>query len=303
VRIDWAGTILLSAAITMLVLLTSWGGTEYDWASTMIVGLGLGVVALTAALVWVERRVSDPALPLRLFRLRTVSVACAVSFVVGIAMYGATTYLPTFLQIANGASASNSGLLLVPLLIGLVGASMVAGQFVTRTGRYRWFPIVGMAVASVGMFLLSLMTTDSSNLESGAFMLVLGVGLGLVMQIMVLASQNEANVEDLGVATSTINFFRSVGGSVGVAVFGSLIASRLTHLLGSSEALSITPEQLHRLSDAEQARTATAFADAIGGVFLVAVPILLVGFALTWLLKETALRNTSGMALRGSLEH
>jgi EmrB/QacA subfamily drug resistance transporter len=303
VRIDWAGTLLLSAAISLLVLLTSWGGTEYGWGSAVIVGLGLGVVALTAALVWVERRAPDPALPLRLFRMRTVSVACAVSFVVGVAMYGATTYLPSFLQIANGASASNSGLLLVPLLIGLVGASMVAGQVVTRTGRYRLFPIVGMGVASVGMFLLSLLGTDSSNLESASFMVVLGVGLGLVMQILVLASQNEASVEDLGVATSTINFFRSVGGSVGVAVFGSLISSRLTHLLGSSEALSITPEQLHRLSDAEQARTAAAFADAIGGVFLVAVPIMVVGFAMTWLLRETPLRNTSGMALRGSLEH
>ena len=303
VSIDWAGSVLLSAAITLLVLLTSWGGSEYDWGSAVIVGLGIGVLVLAALLVVVERRAPEPALPLRLFQLRTVSVACAISFVVGIAMYGSTTYLPSFLQIANGASASNSGLLLVPLMLGLVGASMGAGQIVTRTGRYRFFPIVGMAVASVGMFLLSTLDTDSSSLESATYMVVLGVGLGLVMQIMVLASQNEAPVEDLGVATSTVNFFRSVGGSVGVAVFGSLVSSRLAELLGSSEALGITPSELHKLPAAERAQTAAAFADAIGGVFLLAVPVLVAGFALTWLLREKVLRTSSGMDRRGTLEH
>jgi EmrB/QacA subfamily drug resistance transporter len=303
VVIDWAGTVLLSAAITLLVLLTAWGGSEYDWGSSVIIGLGIAVVVLTAALVWVEGRAAEPALPLRLFRLRTVSVACAVSFVVGIAMYGGTTYLPTFLQIANGASASNSGLLLVPLLLGLVGSSMVAGQVVTRTGRYRVLPIIGMAVATVGMYLLSTLDTDSSNLESAAYMVVFGVGLGLVMQILVLASQNEAEMEDLGVATSTVNFFRSVGGSVGVAVFGSLVSSRLAELLGNAEALGITPEQLRALPAAERAATAAAFADAIGGVFLLAVPVLAVGFVLSWLLRENALRTTSGMARRGTLDH
>jgi MFS family permease len=218
-------------------------------------------------------------------------------------MYGGTTYLPTFLQIANGASASNSGLLLVPLLLGLVGSSMVAGQIVTRTGRYRVLPIVGMAVATVGMYLLSTLGTDSSNLESAAYMVVFGVGLGLVMQILVLASQNEAEMEDLGVATSTVNFFRSVGGSVGVAVFGSLVSSRLADLFGNAKALGITPEQLRELPAAERAATASAFADAIGGVFLLAVPVLAVGFVLSWLLRENALRTTSGMARRGTLDH
>jgi MFS family permease len=269
----------------------------------VIVGLGVGVVVLAGALVWVERRVAEPALPLRLFHLRTVSIACAISFLVGIAMYGSTTYLPTFLQIANGASASNSGLLLVPLLIGLVGASMAAGQVTSRTGRYRVFPIVGMGTATVGMFLLSTLDTDSSSLRSACYMAVLGVGLGMVMQILVLASQNECEVEDLGVATSTVNFFRSVGGSVGVAVFGSLISGRLTHLLGNADSLGITPEELHRLPASEQVQTASAFADAIGGVFLVTVPLLVVGFALSWLLRESPLRTSSGTDRRVSFEH
>lgn len=302
VTIDWAGTFLLSAAITALVLLTTWGGNEYEWASPTILGLGVGVIALIVALIAVERRVAEPALPLRLFRIRTVSVACAVSFVLGVAMYGSMTYLPTFLQIANGASASNSGLLLVPLLIGLVGSSMVAGQFVSRTGRYRTFPIVGMAIATLGMFLLSTLGADSPRTASAGYMVILGIGIGFVMQILVLASQNEAEIEDLGVATSTVNFFRSVGGSVGVAVFGSLVSGTLTDRLGDATALGMTPEQMHQLPLADQRELALAFADAIPGVFLEAVPVLVAGFALTWLLREGVLRTASGSARRGSLE-
>lgn len=298
VTIDWAGTVLLSAAVTCLVLLTTWGGSDYAWGSPTIVGLGAAVVALVVALILVERRVAEPALPLRLFGMRTVSVSCAVSFVVGVAMFGAMTYLPSFLQIANGTSASNSGLLLLPLLLGLIAASMFAGQYVSRTGRYRVFPIVGTAIATLGIFLLSTLDTESSRIESGGYMVVLGAGIGFVMQILVLASQNEAPIEDLGVATSTVNFFRSVGGSVGVAVFGSLVSSRLTHLLGDATALSMTPEQMKQLPVGEQAAVASAFADAITGVFLVAVPVLLVGFALTFLLRETMLRTVSGDARR-----
>jgi EmrB/QacA subfamily drug resistance transporter len=302
VTIDWAGTVLLSSAITALVLLTTWGGSEYDWLSPPIVGLGIGLVALVVALIAVERRVAEPALPLRLFRLRTVSIACGVSFVLGVAMYGSTTYLPTFLQIANGASASNSGLLLMPLMVGLVGSSMIAGQFVSRTGRYRTFPILGMAIATLAMFLLSTLGTDSPRMASAGYMVVLGIGIGFVMQILVLASQNEAPIEDLGVATSTVNFFRSVGGSVGVAVFGSLVTSRLAERLGDASALGMTPEEMRTLPIAEQRELASAFGDAIPGVFLDAVPVLLIGFALTWLLREGVLRTASGSARRGSLE-
>jgi EmrB/QacA subfamily drug resistance transporter len=303
VAIDWAGTAVLSAAITLLVLLTSWGGNDHAWLSPTILGLGAGVVVLVAALVLVERRAVDPAFPLRLFSIRTVVLSCAVSAVLGVAMFGGTTYLPTFLQVATGASASNSGLLLVPLLIGLVGASMVAGQFVSRTGRWKVFPVVGMATATVGMFLISTLDEHSSQLEAGASMVVLGVGLGLVMQILVLASQNEARIEDLGVATSTVNFFRSVGGSVGVAVFGSLVTSRLTHLLGDASALGITPDEMKALPAAERARLAAAFADAIPGVFLDAVPVMFIGFLLTLLIREVALRTTSGdEQRRGNLD-
>jgi hypothetical protein len=179
---------------------------------------------------------------------------------------------------------------------GLLTASILAGQVITRTGRYRRFPIAGMALASLGMFLLSTLGTESSRWESGAYMVILGAGIGLVMQIMVLATQNEAPVADLGVATSTVTFFRAVGGSIGVALAGALFNSRLTELLGGAAPTGMTPEQLGELPPAEAAGMASAFADAITMVFLYAVPLLVVGFLVTWLLKEIPLRAASAAA-------
>jgi len=298
VRIDWAGIALLSGAISALVLLTTWGGTEYAWGSGVIIGLGVLTAALLAAFVVVERWVDDPALPLRLFRLPTFRIAAAVSLIVGVAMYGAITYLPTFLQVANGASASNSGLLIVPVMAGLLSASITGGQIITRTGRYRVFPILGMAVTSLGLFLLSTLDVGSSRWESGLYMFVLGAGIGLVMQVMVLATQNEAPITDLGVATSTVTFFRTIGGSVGVSIFGALFTSRLTHLLGSAVPENMTPAAINQLPLEQRAQTASAFADAITTVFLWAVPLVLVGWVLTWLLKEKTLRTSSGHVAR-----
>jgi EmrB/QacA subfamily drug resistance transporter len=301
VRIDWLGTLVLTATISCLVLLTTWGGNEYAWGSPVIVGMGVAVLVGVAAFVAIERRASEPALPLRLFRNRTFNVAGGVSLVIGVALFGAVTYLPTFLQVANGASASSSGLLMVPLILGLLTASIGAGQVISRTGHYRVFPIVGMGLATVGMYLLSTLGTDSSRLESGAYMALLGAGVGLVMQIIVLAVQNEAPAADLGVATSTVTFFRSVGGSVGVALFGALFSARLTDLLGNTSSVeSLTPAQVAQLPAAEQAHLAGAYADAITGVFLVGVPLLLAGFLLTWLLKEVPLRTSSGQDQRNA---
>ncbi len=296
VRIDWAGTTLLSAAIICLVLFTTWGGSEYAWGSPVIIGLGVAAVVLGLAFVAVERRVDEPAIPLRLFRIRTFLIAAGVSFVIGVGLFGSITYLPTFLQVANGASASNSGLLLVPMMGGLLVSSITAGRIITRTGRYRHFPIVGMAVASVGMFLLSTLGTDSSRWESGVYMVVLGAGIGMVMQIIVLATQNEAPIADLGVATSTVTFFRAVGGSIGVAVAGALFNTRLTDLLGGAAPTGMTPEELGGLAPAEAAQMAGAFADAITMVFRYAVPLFVVGFLLTWLLKEIPLRSIKAPA-------
>ena len=294
VRIDWLGTGMLASAITCLVLLTTWGGTQYPWGDPVIIGLGLATVLLGLGFVAVERRATEPAIPLRLFRTRTFNVSAAVSFVVGMTMFGAITYLPTFLQVANGASASNSGLLIVPIMLGLLTSSIIAGQIITRTGRYRRFPIIGMAVTAVAMYLLSTLDTTSSRLESSLYMALLGAGIGMVLQILILATQNEAPVEDLGVATSTVTFFRSVGGSVGVALFGALFTHRLTALLGVSVPTGMTPEQIGQLPAGQQHLLAGAFSDAITMVFLYAVPLLIVGFLVTWLLREKPLRTASG---------
>ena len=298
VRIDWLGTGLLSAAIICLVLFTTWGGTEYAWGSPTIIALILATLVFGAAFVVVERSASEPAIPLRLFRMRTFAIAAAVSLLVGMAMFGAITYLPTFLQVANGASASNSGLLLVPLMGGLLVASIVSGQIISRTGRYRVFPILGMALTSIGMYLLSTLGPGSSRVESSVYMVFLGAGMGMVIQVLVLAVQNEAPAEDLGVATSTVTFFRTVGGSVGVALFGALFSSRLGDLLGGAAPEGLTPETIGQLPEAQRAQMAGAFADSITMVFRYAVPLLLVGFALTWLLKNMPLRATSASAER-----
>jgi predicted MFS family arabinose efflux permease len=302
VRIDWAGTVLLAASITSLVLLTTWGGNEYAWSSPVILGLGATALAGAVLFVLVEQRAAEPAIPLRLFRMRTFNVASAVSFIVGIAMFGAITYLPTFLQVANGASASNSGLLLVPLMGGLLVASIISGQIISRTGRYRRFPIAGMGLTVVAMYLLSTLDTASTRWESGFYMALLGAGLGMVMQILVLATQNEAPVGDLGVATSTVTFFRSVGGSVGVALFGALFTSHLAGMLGGSAPAGLTPAQIGALPADQQTMLAGAFAESITLVFLYAVPVLLVGFLLTWLLREKVLRTASAEAQRAAAD-
>jgi MFS family permease len=252
---------------------------------------------LVALFIGAERRAVEPALPLRLFRSRTFNIASVVSLFVGAAMYGASSYLPTLLQVANGASASDSGLLLVPLMLGMLGTSSVTGQIITRTGRYRIFPLIGTLLAAVGLFLLSTLDTGSSRWESGVFMAVLGMGLGFTMQVMIIASQNETRPEDLGVTTSTVTFFRTVGGSIGVALFGTLFASRLTHLVGDS-ARGLTPEQITHLPAGERAQMASAVAESITGVFAYGVPLFVIAFLVARLLRETPLRTESAEALR-----
>jgi MFS family permease len=298
-RIDYLGSALLMGAITCVVLLTTWGGTDYAWTSRPIGALAVVGALSIAGFMAVERRADEPVLPLRLFRNRTFTVSSVVSFIVGLAMFGAISYLPLFLQMANGASATDSGLVLVPLMLGLLSASVFSGRVITRVGRYRMFPIVGMAVAAAGMFLLSTMTAHTSQIQSSAYMVVLGIGIGLVMQVLILATQNSVAVGDLGVATSSVSFFRSVGGSVGVALFGALFNSRLVaYLMDAGPAATldpsaVRPETLPTLPVATRTAFVDAFAHALTDVFRYALPVVVLGFALSWLLKEIPLRSST----------
>jgi len=301
VVIDVAGSMLLTMAITCIVLVTTWGGNEYAWSSPVIVGLVAGAAGLAAMFFLVERRAVEPVLPLRLFADRTFNLASAISFIVGVAMFGVISFLPLFLQVASGASATDSGLLLVPLMAGLLTSSILSGQLITRTGRYRIFPIAGMGVASLGMALLSTMGAATPTIVTSAYMAIVGVGLGMVMQVLILATQNSVPVRDLGVATSSVSFFRSVGGSIGVALFGAVFSSRLaTELAGLRSTLGgdpgdLAPQAVQALPDGVRADYITGFADALTGVFLLAVPLMLVGFGLTWLLRDVPLRTSAAV--------
>jgi EmrB/QacA subfamily drug resistance transporter len=299
VRIDVLGAGLLTAAVSGVVLVTTWGGSEYAWGSPLIVGLSVASAVLLGLFVIAERRAVEPVLPLRLFRDSIFSVSSGISLLVGVAMFGAISFLPLFMQVAGGISPTNSGLVLVPMSLGLLGASVFAGQVVTRTGRYRILPITGTAVAAFGMFLLSTMEPSTSRLVSGVYMAVLGIGLGLTMQVLVLATQNSVRVADLGVATSSVNFFRSVGGSLGVALFGAIFNSRLAAELangGVAGPETVTPEAIGALPPAAHATVVDGFANALTTVFLIAVPVILVGFVISLRLKEIPLRAGSGNA-------
>ncbi|MER6017829.1 MFS transporter [Streptomyces anulatus] len=296
-RLDVLGAVLLAVASTCLVLVTSWGGTEYAWGSTTILGLAAGAVVTTVLFVAAEHRAAEPIIPLRLFRDSVFNVTGLVGAVVGIALFGAASYLPTYLQMVDGASATESGLLMLPMMMGIVGGSIVSGQLITRTGRYRIYPILGSAVSVVGMWLLSLLEADTSPLAYSFYQAVLGIGIGLVMSVLVLAVQNSVRPSDLGTATSANNYFRQIGGSVGAAIFGTLFAGRLSDALGVRlpagaelpDPESITPQIVHAMEPALRDAYIQAYVDAMPRIFLYLVPVLVLGLILAFFLKEKPL--------------
>ncbi|MEY2461004.1 MAG: hypothetical protein QOG30_2834 [Acidimicrobiaceae bacterium] len=293
VAIDYAGAVVLSITISALVLATTWGGVEYDWGSPMILLLGAVTLAGAALFLAVERRAAEPLLPLRLFRVRTFSLACSIGLLLGAGMFGVIAFLPLFLQTVNGSSASDSGLLLIPLMLGLIGASVLAGQFITRTGKYRTFPILGTIIMAVGIVLLSRLDSASSQLESGFFMMLTGIGVGFTMQVIVLATQNEVPAADLGIATSAVNFFRAIGGSVGVALIGALFTSRLATAVAGivPGQTALDPSQVEALPSDVRAHYVSGFAHALAGTFLFMVPLMIGAVLLSLLLREAPLRH------------
>ncbi|GAA3022485.1 MFS transporter [Kitasatospora albolonga] len=302
--IDYLGTVLIAAVATCLVLMTSLGGTTWEWGSWQIIGLGVLGLLLLAVFVQVERRAVEPVLPLRLFRSSTFSLVAVISFVVGFAMFGALTYLPTFLQVVMQVSPTMSGIHMLPMVLGMLLTSIGSGQIVSRTGRYRVFPIAGTAVTAVGLWLLSRLTEHSSTTEMSLYFLVFGLGLGLVMQVLVLIVQNSVGYEDLGVATAGATFFRSIGASFGVSIFGTIFASGLNRRLVedltgvqlppgfSPEAISSDPRSIATLPAPAQAGIYHAYAESITQVFLYAVPVAVLAFVLALFLREQPLRTT-----------
>jgi EmrB/QacA subfamily drug resistance transporter len=302
--IDYLGALLIALAATSLVLLTSLGGTTYPWGSAPIFILGAAGVLLTAAFALTERRAAEPVIPLKLFANRVFSAAGAIGFVVGFAMFGAITFLPLFLQVVDGVNPTLSGVRLLPLMAGLLITSIGSGILISRFGRYRKYPIAGTAVMTVGLYLLSRLGVGTGIVPTSAYMFVLGLGLGGVMQVLVIAVQNAVDYRDLGAATSGATFFRSMGGSFGTAVFGAIFANVLggnlrhyLHGLSLPPGLSgaaVSPGALAKLPAAVHGGYIEAVAHSLQTVFLVAVPIGAAAFALSWTLPELKLRRTAG---------
>ncbi|MFF3492780.1 MFS transporter [Streptomyces sp. NPDC002795] len=300
-RLDVLGALLLATASTCLVLLTSWGGTEYEWGDRVIIGLGAGALASTLLFLLAERFAAEPLIPLRLFRDSVFNISGLVGMVVGVALFGAASYLPTFLQMVDGASATESGLLMLPMMGGVVVASIVSGQLISHTSRYKLYPILGGALSTAGMYLLSRLEADTPRLEYSIHMAVLGAGIGLIMPVLVLAVQNSVRPSDLGTATSANNYFRQIGGSVGAAIFGTLFANRLADSLADRvpsggrlpDAESITPQLVHAMPAALRTPYIEAYADAMPRIFLYLVPVLVLGLLLAFFLKETPLLSSS----------
>jgi EmrB/QacA subfamily drug resistance transporter len=302
--IDYLGTALLAGAATSLVLLTTLGGNTYRWGSPPIIIMGVAGVVLIIGFILAERRAAEPVLPLRLFTSRVFSASSAIGFVVGFAMFGAITYLPQYMQVVKGVSPTISGLRLLPLMAGLLLTSTTSGLLISRWGRYKIFPIFGTAAMTVGLYLLSMLGVATSTLVSSLYMFVLGVGIGAVLQVLVIAVQNVVPYQDLGAATSGVTFFRSIGGSFGTAVFGAIFAGQLTgnlrHYLaglrmpaGFNPSAGASPAALSKLPAPVHSGYIHAYAASLHTVYLVAVPISVVAFLLTWLLKEVPLRKTS----------
>jgi EmrB/QacA subfamily drug resistance transporter len=302
--IDYVGTALLAAALSALVLATTLGGTSYDWNSPFIIAMGVITVVGIAAFVAAERRAKEPILPPSLFRNRVFTVTSAVGLVVGFALFGGLTFLPLFQQVVRGDSPTESGLQLLPVMAGLLFTSILSGQVITRTGRYRWFPIAGTALGTVGLLLLAQLDRQTSTGLAALYMLIFGMGLGMVMQVLVLAVQNSVDYEMLGVATSGATLFRSIGGSLGTALLGAVFTNKLSHELAANLPLggrgaaaaanvgSLDPSAVERLPAAVRDGYLTSFTESVDLVFLVAAGIMAIAFLLTWLIPERPLRET-----------
>jgi EmrB/QacA subfamily drug resistance transporter len=304
-RMDWAGMGLLAIASTCLVLVTTWGGTTYDWDSAIIVSLIIATVVAAVLFVLVERKAAEPIMPLALFKDRNFNLTTIAGLIIGIAMFGALAYLPTYLQMVTGVNATQAGFLMIPMMAALLVVSIVTGQMVSKTGRYKWLPIAGTAVVAIALLLLSTMTADLPIWVLCSYLAVMGVGLGASMQILVLIVQNSFPVSQVGTATASNNYFRQIGASIGSAIVGSLFVQRLTDLLGermpaaqagasgsTSDMNSFTPELVKQLPKPLHDIIVGAYNDALAPIFLYMLPLIVIGVVLLCFIVEKPLATT-----------
>jgi EmrB/QacA subfamily drug resistance transporter len=300
-RIDYLGAALLTAGISALILLATWGGTEYAWGSPIIIGLGIGsVVSLILFVLW-ELRATEPIVPMGLFRNANFSLVSVLGFLVSFAMFGAVTFLPLFQQLVQGASATNSGLLQLPLMAGTLVTLLVVGHLIARTGRYRIYPILGGVFMTAGAFLLAQLTTGTGQLVTSLFMIVLGVGMGFVMQNTMLIAQNSVEMKDMGAASGTATLFRTLGGALGVSLLGAIYSNQLrgelTSRLGakgaalSASGTQLTPEALGRLPEGVRDAFMHAVTNGVSGVFIGAAGFAAVAFVVALFIREVPLRG------------
>ena len=299
-RIDYAGAALLAAALTSVLLVATWGGRQYAWTSATIAGLAVAALVLLLAFLWQERRTPEPILPLRLFRDGVFDIVSISLFLTACAFFAAIVFMPLYLQIVTGASATTSGLLLLPLLLGATTTTAISGRLISRTGRYKVFPLVGLAVMAVGLLLLSDLDVTSSRTRACVYVGIFGLGFGLVSQVLTLAIQNAVEPRDIGIATASANLFRALGGSVGVAVFGAIFASRLSTSLSRDVAgrahvdpdrLQASPAAIRSLPADLQLAVEHAVASSLHLVFLVAAPFAALGLVAVLFLRELPLRD------------
>jgi len=301
-KLDVAGMALLAVASTCLVLTTTWGGTTYGWGSATIIALIVGTIVAAAAFVSAERKAAEPIMPPHLFKDRNFNLTTVAGLITGIAMFGALAYLPTYLQMVTGAGATKAGFLMIPMMAALLVSSVISGQFVSKTGRYKWLPVVGTLLVSVSLVLLSTMTPSLPVWVLCSYLAVMGVGLGMSMQILILIVQNSFPISQVGTATASNNYFRQIGASLGSAVVGSLFVARLTQLLtdrmpgGGSAAAgsnnSFTPAVVRQLPEAVRGVIIGAYNDALTPVFLYMVPLILIAVVLLCFVKEKPLATT-----------
>ncbi|MFI6153163.1 MDR family MFS transporter [Kitasatospora sp. NPDC051170] len=305
-RIDYLGALLLTTGIVSLTLITTWGGQQYAWGSKHIIGLAVLALAALITFCYVEQRVEEPMLPLTLFKNLNFTMVSIIGFIVGFVMFGSTVFLPLYQQIVQGASATNSGLLLMPMMLGMLVISLVVGQTVTKTGKYRIFPIIGTVVMTAGMFLLSTMGTGTSSFTSACWMVVLGAGMGFLMQITMLLAQNSVELKDMGVASSTATLFRTIGGSFGVALFGALFNNRVADTMkerlgdqaagagaGMKDPSQVSPAVLRTLPAPVQDAYHHAVSNGMHTVFLWGAGVAIIGLAAAVFIRQVPLRGAA----------